>query len=67
MMTLFYSSMTRAYIKKKKKTSRYLRLAVDLEARPLQKPLEQTDDSERQDFPGYFVILPTLRLSCLAC
>lgn len=34
------------------KTSRYLLLAVDPEATPLQKPLGLRDDSERQDFPA---------------
>lgn len=45
--------MTFPYIKKpKQQPSRYLLLAVEPEAAPLQKPQEQRDGSERKDFPG---------------
>lgn len=54
MIKLFYSCMTCACIKKKKKKNQdiLISLAVDPEATPLQKPLVQRDGSERQDFPG---------------
>lgn len=53
---------------KKAKTSRYLLLAVDPEAAPLQKPLGQRGDSERQDFPAQeHFFCPPFAFSCLAC